>query len=48
MASEVSRVDYMLMDKAFEESLELIGASALLVAGLYFFLEYKIKVKQVK
>lgn len=46
IASEVSRVDFMFMDKVVEESLELVGASALLVAGLYFFFEYKVKINK--
>lgn len=45
VASKNSRVDYNFMNYAVEESLELIGAGALLVAGIYFFNAYKIKGK---
>ena len=46
VASENSRVDYNFMNYAVEESLELIGAGALLVAGIYFFNSYRIKVSK--
>jgi len=46
IASKNSRVDYNFMNYAVEESLELIGAGALLVAGIYFFNSYRIKVSK--
>ncbi len=43
IASENSRAGYNFMNYVVEESLELIGAGALLVAGIYFFNTYKTK-----
>ncbi len=39
-AKEFARVDFLLMDMLVEESIEFIGASALLVAGVAFFMDY--------
>jgi len=37
---ETHRVEFMFMDRVFEESLELLGAAGLLCAGLYFLIAY--------
>ncbi len=44
-AKEFARVDFYLMDMLVEESIELLGASALLVAGIAFFIDYTRKNK---
>jgi len=41
IAKTNTRIDFIFMDKVFEESLELLGAAGLLVAGIYFLASYK-------
>ncbi|MBF8436519.1 hypothetical protein I0Q91_05480 [Halanaerobiaceae bacterium Z-7014] len=40
LATEQTNINFMFMDRVFEESLELLGAAGLLCSGLYFLIAY--------